>query len=103
MLPSVHFMIFAWDRPDDEGVARRDATRAAHGETITALFEAGRVLFGAGVFDDEGVVRGSLIIADYPTRAEVDAYLAGEPFATAGVWDRVEVHPLRVPSMYLSP
>ena len=97
----MQFLVLAWDKTDDEGVARRDAARAAHTETITVLHEAGHVLLGAGILDDAGVVRGSLIVMDLPDRAAVEAYLAGEPFQTAGVWERVEVHPLRVPPMDL--
>ena len=54
-----------------------------------------------GILDDGGVIRGSLVVVDYPSRDDVDAYLADEPFATDGVWDRVEVHPLRVGDIYL--
>jgi hypothetical protein len=97
----VHFLVLAWDKTDDDGVARRDAARSAHTQTITALFEAGSVVLGAGILDEEGVVRGSLIVTDHPDRAAVDAYLATEPFQAAGVWETVEVHPLRVPDMYL--
>jgi uncharacterized protein YciI len=100
-LAGVHFMVLAWDKTDDDGVARRDAARPAHAASITALHEAGSVPLGAGIYDDEGVVRGSLIVMDLPDRAAVDAYLASEPFQTAGVWGTVEVHALRVPPMYL--
>jgi uncharacterized protein YciI len=94
-------MVLAWDGAGEEAVARRDAWRAAHMESITALFQQGRVVLGAGILDDDGVVRGSLVVTDYPDRADVDGYLASEPFQTEGVWDRVEVYPLRLPEMYL--
>ncbi|MGD9797968.1 MAG: YciI family protein [Acidimicrobiia bacterium] len=97
----MHFLVLAWDKTDEDGVARRDASRAAHTETITALHQAGAVVLGAGILDDAGVVRGSIIVMDFPDRAAVDEYLAGEPFQTAGVWETVEVHELRVPPMYL--
>jgi uncharacterized protein YciI len=99
---AVHFMVLAWDKTDGDGVARRDANRAVHGETITARFEKGEVILGAGILDDDGVVRGSIIVMDLPDRAAVDAYLETEPFQSAGVWGKVEVHPLRVPDMYLN-
>lgn len=97
----MHFLVVAWDGTDDGAVARRDAARPVHAEVIGSLFEAGQVIFGAGILDDEGVVRGSIIVTDHPSRAEVDAYVAEDPLQTMGVWDRVEVHPLRVPDMYL--
>jgi uncharacterized protein YciI len=94
-------MVLAWDKTDEQGVARRDQSRAAHGESIRARFEAGEVVLGSGILDEEGVVRGSIIVMDLPDRAAVDAYLATEPFQAAGVWERVEVHTLRIPDMYL--
>jgi len=96
----VHFLVQAWDAPDDGG-ARRDAARPAHAQSIRELWEQGRVVLGAGILDDAGAVCGSLVIVDYPSRGEVDTYLATEPFVTEGVWDRVEVHPLWVPDFYL--
>jgi len=97
----MHFMVLAWDGTDDEAVARRDATRAEHMVTIGKAFEEGTVVFGAGILDEDGVVRGSLVVTDHPSRADVDGYLSAEPFMTKGVWERVEVHPLFVPDMYL--
>src|SRR5579859_2840624 len=94
-------MVIAWDLPGHEGVARRDDLRPAHAAAIRDLWEEGRVVLGAGILDDAGAVRGSLVIVDYPSRADVDGYLASEPFATGGLWDRVEVHPLRLPDFYL--
>jgi len=96
----MHFLVQAWDVLGDGG-ARRDAARPAHAQSIKELWEQGRVVLGAGILDDAGAVVGSLVIVDYANRGEVDSYLATEPFVTEGVWDRVEVHPLRVPDFYL--
>jgi uncharacterized protein YciI len=96
-------MVLAFDLPGDDGPARRDDLRPAHAASIRDLWEEGRVVLGAGVLDEAGVVRGSLLVVDYPSREEVDGYLASEPFATGGLWDRVEVHPLRLPDFYLRP
>lgn len=95
-------MVMAWDAEGDEGLARRDAARLAHAESIRTQWEAGHVLLGAGILDDEGTVRGSLVVVDYPSRDDLDRYLEREPFVTESVWERIEVHPLRVPDFYLS-
>ena len=97
----MHFLILAWDVEGDEGLARRDAARPAHGKSIRTQWEQGHVVLGAGILDDENAARGSLVVVDYPTREDVDAYLASEPFVTHGVWARVEVHPLFLPDFYL--
>ncbi|MES2712145.1 MAG: YciI family protein [Pseudomonadota bacterium] len=46
---------------------------------------------------------GSLMILSVPDRAGLDAYLAEEPFATQGVWDRIEVLPYRIASLPYRP
>jgi uncharacterized protein YciI len=42
---------------------------------------------------------GSAVIADFPSRAELDAWLAADPYVTQGVWQRVEVKPYRLAVM----
>lgn len=95
------YLLTARDHPGSQGEALRDDLRSAHSEMITARFEAGEVLFGGGVFDDEGVVRGSIIVLDMPSRAAVDAYLTTEPFQTEGLWAEVEIHELKVSARFL--
>jgi hypothetical protein len=34
---------------------------------------------------------GSVLAADSPTREDLDAWLAGDPYVTDGVWKEVEV------------
>jgi uncharacterized protein YciI len=94
-------MVLAWDVPGDSGVALRDKLRAEHTDTITARFDEGSVLLGAGIYDDASVVRGSVVIMDCESRAAVDDYLQSEPFLTGGLWERVEVRELKLPDMYL--
>ena len=94
-------MVLAWDHDGELGVDRRDAARAAHTQSIKALWEQGSVVLGAGILDDDGVVRGSLVVVEYPSRDDVDRYLESEPFVSQAVWDRIEVHPVFVPDFYL--
>ena len=97
----MYFLVLAWDGIDQGAVSRRDAARESHMASITKLFQAGHVILGAGLLDEDGVVRGSIVVTDYPTRADVDAYIEEEPLQTAGVWETVSVHPLRLPDMYI--
>jgi uncharacterized protein len=97
----MYFLVLAWDGVDEDAVSRRDAARASHTESITALFKAGRVILGAGILDEDGVVRGSIVVTNYATRAEVDAYIQDDPLQRKGVWDAVSVYPLRLPEMYV--
>ncbi|MGE0880919.1 MAG: YciI family protein [Acidimicrobiia bacterium] len=93
-------LLLAGNKPGAEGVALRDTLREAHMEGVTARFNAGEVLLGAGIYDDEGVVRGSVMVLDMPSREAVDAYLRTEPFQVGGLWDHYEVTELKQPDMY---
>ena len=95
----MHFLVQAWDvRATTEGPA--NAARPAEAQPSKNYGNRARWCWGRGSSTTPECA-GSLVIVDYPTREEVDAYLANEPFVTQGVWDRVEVHPLWVPDFYL--
>jgi uncharacterized protein len=38
---------------------------------------------------------GSVLVADFSTREELDAWLTRDPYVTDGVWKEVEVQPYR--------
>ena len=94
--------ILAFDGTDAEAPARRAAARDAHVAFITAEAAAGRLLLGLPLHDEAGTSRGSLMLIAGEA-AERDAYLAGEPFARAGVWQRVEAHPFRIAPLPYAP
>ena len=45
--------------------------------------------------DEIGNMAGSVVMADFPTREELDAWLTGDPYVTDGVWQEVQVQPYR--------
>jgi uncharacterized protein YciI len=38
---------------------------------------------------------GSVMVVDFPTREELDAWLRTDPYVASGVWEQIEVHPYR--------
>jgi uncharacterized protein YciI len=93
------FLILAHDGSDPEAPARRQAARPAHLEGIGPRVERGEIVAGGAILDDDGRMVGSAVIADFPSRAELDAWLAADPYVTQGVWQRVEVKPYRLAVM----
>ena len=73
---------------------RRMAVRPRHLENMRRV--DGRIICAGGLLDDEGKMKGSVLILDFDRRAQLDAYLAGEPYLTEKVWERVEVEPMNV-------
>lgn len=42
-----------------------------------------------------GEMIGSMLLVEFPDREGVDAWLAGDPYVTDGVWREIEVFPFR--------
>jgi uncharacterized protein YciI len=98
----MQFVVTAWDGTDDLALERRLAARPAHLELGRRQQAEGRRLFAAALLDDEERMVGSVIVADFPDRGALDAWLAEEPYVTGRVWERVEVRACRVSPTFLA-
>lgn len=78
------------------GPNRRAELRPAHAANARELHEKGQLLAGGRVLDDAGSIIGSMMIVEFPTRAEVDAWLAKEPYAVGKLWKDVNVRIVQV-------
>lgn len=82
------YIVETFDKPDHQALRR--AVRAEH---LAFLAEnAGRLLAcGAKLHDDGGDKGGGLYIVDTEDRTEAEALIAADPFAEAGLFERVLV------------
>ena len=88
----MQFVITAYD---GEGMLdKRMEVRPLHLEGMERLKE--HLICAGGLLDDEGKMKGSVLILDFPSRTELDAYLAAEPYVVEQVWEKIEVEPLNV-------
>ena len=90
------FLVLAYDGTDAEAPGRRLAARSAHLDSIRSMVDRGELVAGGPIMDDAGKVIGSVALVDLPNRAEVDAWLAREPYVTSGVWQEINVRPMRI-------
>lgn len=90
------YLILAHDGTDSEAKQRRMAVRPAHLENVQPLVARGMLLIGGALLDEAGEMTGSVCVVNVSDRAELDAWLAADPYVTGGVWRRVEVKPMRV-------
>lgn len=88
----MQFMIYSADKPDSLSV--RQANRDAH---LAWLKGGGEVdVLAAGPWlDAEGTMRGSLLIVECKDRETLDAWMARDPYAAAGLPGTVIVHPYK--------
>jgi uncharacterized protein YciI len=93
------YAIVGQDVPDS--LARRLAARPAHLERLHALQQAGRLVL-AGPFPaidsaDPGAAgfSGSLIVAEFDSLDEAQAWADADPYVAAGVYAGVSVKPFK--------
>ncbi len=90
------FCVVAHDMPDAAAPARRQAARVAHFHRLRAAVERGQVRFAGSMLAEDGTMRASVLVVDFPSRDALDAWLAEEPYLLNGAWERVEAAPLFV-------
>jgi uncharacterized protein YciI len=91
----MQFLVIAHDGTDDEALERRQRTRPGHLESIRPLVDAGNVLVGGAILSEPGDMVGSMLLVEFPTRNDLDRWLARDPYVTDGVWREIEVTPFR--------
>ena len=84
------FMIYCLDKADHLEV--RMANRPTHVEHLVA-HEKHLITAGPLLEDDKMI--GSLLVVDFATREEVDAFLAKDPYTKANLFQSVTVKPYK--------
>jgi len=97
----MQFLVIAYDGTDDKALERRMAAREAHLAGIVKMKEEGKAIYGVAILNDREQMIGSVLVVDYPTRTDVDAWLKTEPYVVGDVWRKIEVLPARVPPMFV--
>ncbi len=92
----MQFVVIAYDGTDAGARDRRLAARPAHLENARRMRKEGALLTGGAILDDRGAMIGSVLVVDFPSRTEFDAWLASDPYVTGDVWRKVEARPFRV-------
>ena len=85
------------DSPDNDSAYKRSQARPAHLARLQALRDAGRLLLAGPLPESEEQnaprMVGSLILADFASINEARAWAADDPYAHAGVYRAIHIHP----------
>ena len=88
----MQFIIKAYD-----GANKLDKRMEVRPRHLAGMQQLGNhVICAGGLLDEEGKMKGSVLIVNFENRAALDAYLAGEPYIVEGVWEKVEVEVMNV-------
>ena len=88
----MQFLVKAYDGPNM--LEKRMAVRPRHLEGMKALGK--QIIAAGGLLDEDGKMKGSALIMEFPDRAALDDYLAGESYVVEGVWQKIVVEPMNV-------
>ena len=88
----MQFIVKAYD--GENMLEKRMAVRPRHLEGMAKLGD--HIICAGGLLDDEGKMKGSVLILDFEDRAGLDAYLQNEPYVMEHVWEKIEVEALNV-------
>lgn len=92
----MQFVITAHDFTDAQAFQRRMDAREAHLALIGQMTKSGNIRFAAALLDDKEQMVGSVIICEFPSRADIDNWLQKEPYMTGKVWEKVDVQPCKI-------
>jgi len=88
----MQFVVIGKDGADSEAYNRRLAARPAHIALGEELLASGNMWYGAALLDNNGKMIGSMLLMDFASEEELQAWLAKEPYVTGKVWESVEIN-----------
>ena len=92
----MQFLVVAYDGKDKDAKNRRAAARPSHLAEAQELKEAGNIIVGAAILDENEEMIGSTLCVEFESRADLDEWLANDPYVTEGVWKDIAVKPIRL-------
>ena len=88
----MQFLITAYD--GENMLEKRMEVRPRHLENMSRV--NGKVLCAGGILDEAGNMKGSVLIIDFDSRDQLDAYLKTEPYIIENIWEKVTAEPMNV-------
>ena len=88
----MQFVITAYDGAGM--LEKRIEVRPLHLEGMEQLKE--HLIAAGGLLDDEGKLKGSVLIMEFHNREDVDEYLANEIYVKEHVWEKITVERMNV-------
>jgi uncharacterized protein YciI len=90
------YLVTGYDYTDEGALKRRADTRPHHLDGVKELKANGNFVAAAAFLNEEGNMIGSVMMLQFETDEELEAYKQGEPYITQGVWESVDVKHIKV-------
>jgi uncharacterized protein YciI len=90
------YLITGYDYTDDGALQRRMNVRPHHLDELKVLKEKSNYILGGAILDDDGKMIGSVMIMQFETEEELEAWKQSEPYITQKIWESVDIKPFKV-------
>src|ERR1700755_343861 len=93
------YLITAYDYTDTGALDRRMNVRPHHFDAAKVLKANGNYVFGGAMLNEEGKMIGSIMVLQFETEEELEAWKQGEPYITQKIWETFDVKPFKAASV----
>jgi uncharacterized protein YciI len=90
------YLVTAYDYTHADALQHRLNIRPHHLDGARELKANGNFIIGGAMLNDEGKMIGSVMILQFETEEELQAWQQNEPYITQGVWETVDIKPFKV-------
>jgi uncharacterized protein YciI len=90
------YLVTGYDYTDEGAPERRMNVRPHHLDGVKELKANGNFIAAAAFLNDEGNMIGSVMMLQFESEEQLDAWKLAEPYVTQNVWESVDVKPIKV-------
>jgi uncharacterized protein YciI len=90
------YLITGYDYTDTGALQRRMNVRPHHFDEAKKLKENGNFIIGGAILDGDGKMIGSVMIMQFESEEELEAWKQSEPYITQKIWESVDIKPFKV-------
>ncbi|MGN6294657.1 MAG: YciI family protein [Chitinophagaceae bacterium] len=90
------YLVTAMDGADAAAPDRRATVRPDHFVRARELKASGNFITGGAILNEQGQMIGSMMVVQFNTEQELQAWLNTEPYIMGKVWEKIEVRPFKV-------
>lgn len=88
----MQFVIIGLDGTDKDAPARRAKVRQEHIAMGDKLLTSGNLWYGAALLNDDGTMKGSMYVVNFPSEEKLQEWLDTEPYVVGKVWKDISIH-----------
>ncbi len=89
------YVLTAYDHTDAEALQRRMNVRPHHLDGVHELKANGNYIAGGAILDHQGKMVGSVMMVQFETDEQMEAWKNNDPYVTGGVWETIDVKPFK--------